>query len=90
VIPKSGNRFSEKITRKSKSWSGTAIQARLNPAPAPARLLERDPEKWEPIFGKNHAQIKILERHGDSSKTHPAPAPARLLERDPEKACPRT
>jgi coproporphyrinogen III oxidase len=35
--------------------------------------LARDPEKWEPVFGKDHAQIKNLEREGDSSKTHSAP-----------------
>jgi hypothetical protein len=29
------------------------------------RLLERDPEKWKPVFRKDHAQLKILtERQG--------------------------
>jgi hypothetical protein len=23
-----------------------------------ARTLEHDPEKWEPVFGKDHAQTK--------------------------------
>jgi DNA-nicking Smr family endonuclease len=30
----------------------------------------RDPEKWEPVFGKDHAQN--LERDDDSRKSHPA------------------
>jgi len=38
MIPKSGNRFSEKIMLKQK--------------------LMHDPEKWEPVFGKDHAQVK--------------------------------
>jgi len=37
VIPKSGHRFSEKITHKQEA---------------------SDPEKWAPVFGKDHAQIK--------------------------------
>jgi len=32
----------------------------------------RDPEKWEPVFGKDHAQNKDLERDDDSNKSHPA------------------
>jgi 3-(3-hydroxy-phenyl)propionate hydroxylase len=27
-------------------------------AQARARALEHDPEKWEPVFGKDHAQTK--------------------------------
>jgi hypothetical protein len=37
VIPKSGHRFSDKITHKRKV---------------------RDPEKWTPVFGQDHAQTK--------------------------------
>jgi pimeloyl-ACP methyl ester carboxylesterase len=39
----------------------------------------RDPEKWEPVFGKDHAQNKNLERDDDSKKSHPAPARLVLL-----------
>jgi hypothetical protein len=35
MIPKSGNRFSDKIMRK---------------------IAKHDPEKWEPVFGQDHAQ----------------------------------
>ena len=39
--------------------------------------LARDPEKWEPVFGKDHAQNKNLERDDDWNKSHPAqPCPA--------------
>jgi mono/diheme cytochrome c family protein len=37
--------------------------------------LARDPEKWEPVFGKDHAQDKNLERDDESKKNHPAPTP---------------
>jgi hypothetical protein len=37
LIPKSGHRFSEKITHQQKL---------------------PDPEKWVPVFGKDHAQTK--------------------------------
>jgi hypothetical protein len=37
MIPKSGDRFSEKDHAQTKSY---------------------DPEKWEPVFGKGHAQTK--------------------------------
>jgi hypothetical protein len=43
------------------SYSSTAMpQARHYP-PATGRncrVLEHDPEKWEPVFGKDHAQTK--------------------------------
>src|ERR1700704_4499988 len=39
VIPKSGYRFSEEITRKQEAW--------------------RDPEKWVPVFGRDHAHKKL-------------------------------
>jgi hypothetical protein len=32
----------------------------------------RDPEKWKPVFGKDHAQPNRSERDGDSKKGHPA------------------
>jgi hypothetical protein len=34
--------------------------------------LEHDPEKWTPVFRKDHAQIKEIERDDDSTKSHPA------------------
>ena len=40
---------------------------------ARSRLLEDDPEKWVPVFRKDHAQIKEIERDDDSRKSHPAP-----------------
>ncbi|MEH2610758.1 hypothetical protein [Bradyrhizobium sp. AZCC 1693] len=36
------------------------------------RSLEHDPEKWIPVFRKDHAQIKEIERDGDSKKRRPA------------------
>jgi hypothetical protein len=51
MIPKSGNRFSERIMRK---------------------LEVHDPEKWESVLGKDHAQARrLLERDADSQKSHP-------------------
>jgi hypothetical protein len=37
-----------------------------------AELLEHDPEKWTPVFRKDHAQIKEIERDDDSKKSHRA------------------
>jgi hypothetical protein len=34
--------------------------------------LEHDPEKWVPVFRKDHAQIKEIERDDDSKKRHHA------------------
>jgi hypothetical protein len=34
--------------------------------------LEHDPEKWVPVFRKDHAQIKEIERDDDSKKSHHA------------------
>ena len=34
-------------------------------------ILAGDPEKREPVFGKDHAQDKNLERDDDSKKNHP-------------------
>jgi hypothetical protein len=31
-----------------------------------------DPEKWRPVFGKDHAQNEELERDDDSKKSHHA------------------
>jgi hypothetical protein len=38
--------------------------------------LEHDPEKWVPVFRKDHAQIKEIERDDDSKKSHHALAPS--------------
>jgi hypothetical protein len=37
-----------------------------------ATLLEHDPEKWKPVFRKDRAQTKKLERDADPTITHPA------------------
>jgi hypothetical protein len=34
--------------------NGTLLTRR----PAAVKRLEHDPEKWEPVFGKDHAQLK--------------------------------
>jgi hypothetical protein len=34
--------------------------------------LEHDPEKWLPVFRKDHAQTKKIERDDDSKKSHRA------------------
>jgi hypothetical protein len=39
---------------------------------AAAAALEHDPEKWVPVFRKDHAQIKEIERDDDSKKSHHA------------------
>src|SRR5262249_24125830 len=36
--------------------------------------IEHDPEKWEPVFGKDHAATSKMERDDDSKKNHLAPA----------------
>jgi hypothetical protein len=38
---------------------------------------EHDPEKWIPVFRKDHAQIKEVERHDASKKRHAALGPAK-------------
>jgi hypothetical protein len=48
--------------------SAHSFQGRL----MPSLHLKHDPEKWVPVFGKDHAQNKKLEREDDSSKSHPA------------------
>jgi TetR/AcrR family transcriptional repressor of nem operon len=37
-----------------------------------ATLLEDDPEKWKPVFRKDHAQTKKRERDVEPTITHPA------------------
>jgi hypothetical protein len=43
--------------------AGAQGQARV-----PQDRLEHDPEKWIPVFGKDHAKDKELERDDDSKK----------------------
>jgi flagellar assembly protein FliH len=58
-----------------------AIETRINEAVA--RYLARsgspasarDPERWEPVFGNDHAQSKEPERNDDSKKSHHASGP---------------
>src|SRR4029450_2829821 len=47
-------------------------------ATAVAPRVEHDPEKWVPVFRKEHAQIKEIERDDVSKKSHPALACNRL------------
>jgi 23S rRNA (uracil1939-C5)-methyltransferase len=42
-----------------------------------AEALAHDAEKWEPVFGKDHAPSKNLGRDDDSKKSHHALAPQR-------------
>ena len=37
-------------------------------SPDEVRYLEHDPEKWEPVFGKDHAQTKRARATADSIK----------------------
>src|ERR1700722_15684914 len=62
-------------------WPGRAFEIRPRSLPDSClrsrqqRLrgaLEHDPEKWKPVFRKDHAQNKKLERDGDPTITHPA------------------
>jgi hypothetical protein len=46
--------------------AAASSEAPAQPAP------ERDPEKWVPVFRKDHAQIKEIERDDDSKKRHHA------------------
>src|SRR5262249_8866791 len=41
------------------------------------KIIEHDPEKWEPVFGKRSCSNKELERDDDSKKNHPALADLR-------------
>jgi hypothetical protein len=61
VILKSGNRFSEKITHAQSCVipkSGRRFSEKITHT---QRL--RDPEKWAPVFGEDHAQAKSSKRH---------------------------
>jgi uncharacterized repeat protein (TIGR03809 family) len=49
------------------SWLG-----RGHVTPLPRSALQHDPEKWVPVFRKDHAQTKKLERDDDSKQSHPA------------------
>src|SRR5665811_187726 len=40
-----------------------------------AEVLAHDPEKWEPVFGKDHAPSKTLGPGSDSTPNDTAPAP---------------
>jgi hypothetical protein len=56
MIPKSGYRFSEKIMLHQKSMipkSGSRFSEKIMLHPK-----EHDPEKWIPVFGKDHAPPK--------------------------------
>jgi hypothetical protein len=56
MIPKSGNRFSEKIMRKQKHIRMIPISGnRFSGDHAQAKSHSHDPEKWEPVFGEDHA-----------------------------------
>ena len=46
-----------------------AAQA-LKDIPGKDAPLEHDPEKWAPVFRKDHTQIKEIERDDDSKKSH--------------------
>jgi hypothetical protein len=46
--------------------AAASSEAPAQPAP------EHDPEKWVPVFRKDHAQIKEIERDDDSKKRHHA------------------
>jgi hypothetical protein len=39
--------------------------------PFPRFIPEHDPEKWVPVFRKDHAQNKKIERDDDSKKILP-------------------
>jgi BirA family transcriptional regulator, biotin operon repressor / biotin---[acetyl-CoA-carboxylase] ligase len=43
------------------------------PSLAEPAQLARDPEKWEPVFGRDHAQSNTLARDGGSKKSRPTP-----------------
>ena len=56
------------------------VHARLDALWAGARksaLLEHDPEKWVPVFGKRSCSTNKLERDDDSKKSHLALAETR-------------
>jgi hypothetical protein len=55
----------------------SSVLSRDIPDRAGTGRLEHDPEKWTPVFRKDHAQIKEIERDDDSKKSH------RALEKSP-------
>jgi hypothetical protein len=50
------------------------MRAGAEPAARASRVNfpEHDPEKCSPVFGKDHAPAKKIERNDDSKKSHPA------------------
>jgi hypothetical protein len=46
-----------------------------------AGKLEHDPEKWIPVFGKDHAPLDKLERDDDPKESHSALAVDTINER---------
>jgi hypothetical protein len=41
------------------------------PDPRRFRVLEHDPEKWNPVFGQDHAQINKQMQHDNSKSFTP-------------------
>jgi hypothetical protein len=54
MIPKSGNRFSDQIMRQ---ISEMRTAGRTTGIPLLLAVRSHDPEKWEPVFGLDHAHI---------------------------------
>ena len=59
------------------AWEMGVAVHRISRNPSEQPLLEHDPEKWVPVFRKDHAQIKEIERDDNSKKSHHA-----LMEKD--------
>jgi hypothetical protein len=59
------------------AWEMGVAVHRISRNPSEQPLLEHDPEKWVPVFRKDHAQIKEIERDDDSKKSHHALAVSR-------------
>jgi probable rRNA maturation factor len=53
-------------------WRGRAEPTNVLSFPAvhATGMREHDPEKWVPVFGKDHAQINKIERDDESKKSH--------------------
>src|SRR5437016_13150851 len=45
---------------RSKITASDSLASTKTPRKANLRFLEHDPEKWEPVFRKDHAQTKIV------------------------------
>jgi hypothetical protein len=60
----STTRLHSKTPTQCYSISSTPNPECLNP------LLEYDPEKWEPVFRKDHAPAKCLGSHSDSTSNN--------------------